>query len=162
VWDVLFPSVRPDDSAPQLFFEGLGFPLYCQRRKKGVRSDATTWTITNQHRVSSRGVERAGLSADQIKRVEDEFRRSRPPGQDLSNYPDHIYRTARDRPLLVVHLLAIGDEGDDLSEEEPVVAWSMSLPQSDREQQAVEYVVNPIWYARRYGGERDEEGIENA
>jgi len=162
VWDVLFPSVRPDDSSRQLVFERLGFRLHCQRRKKGDRSDATTWTITNQHRVSSRGVERAGLSAEQVKQARDEYKRSKSPDQDRGSYPDHIYRTVRGRPLMVVHLLAIGDEDDDLSEREPVVAWSMSLPQSDREQEAVEYVVNPTWYARRYGDERDEEGIENA
>ena len=32
------------------------------------------------------------------------------------------------RPLLVIHLLAIGKEEDDLSRNTPVVAWSISFP----------------------------------
>ena len=51
----------------------LGFPLICQRRAEGDRSDATTLMITNKQRVSSRGIARIGLDDEVARKAEDEY-----------------------------------------------------------------------------------------
>ncbi len=159
-WDVLFAGVKKPRGGNQdrvLVDHSLGFPLYCQRRRSGTRTDSRTLFITNKQRVSSRGIERVGLNEDQISACEGRYRELH-TGRTV-NYPDRIYRAVRRRPLLVVHLLAIGFEDSDLSDQRPVVAWSISFPRSDRPRETVEYVVNTTWLKERNEDEReDDEG----
>ena len=139
----------------------LGFDLVCQRRSPGRRSDEGTLLITNRQRVASRGLERVGLSEEQIRLAEQEYAEGidRSPGEPI-NYPDRIYRQVRKYPLLVVHLLAISaDEDDetDLSATEPTVAWSISFPRTEREETKVVYDVNTVWFKERYRDEDEDE-----
>ena len=158
-WDVLFPGVTPERAPPEsLHDSNLGFPLICQRRAPGSRSDERMLMITSRQRVSSRGIERTGLTDDEARRAEEHYDSRNPsPGARRSNYPDWIYRKVRTRPLLVVHLLAIGEAGDDLRCATPVVAWSISFPSTDREEDRVEYVVNTTWYREHYLDEDEDE-----
>ena len=155
-WDIYFPGLTRERAPPGFLVDSsLGFPLICQRRAEGrPRRDDATLLVTSRQRVSSRGIERTGLTESQVRRAEGDYRR-RYPGR--RNYPDRIYRKVRTRPLLVVHMLAIGDEGDDLSAHRAVVAWSISFPTTRREERKVEYVVNTTWYQEHYGDEDDEE-----
>ena len=158
-WDVLFAGVTPERAPPGLLKDSsLGFPLICQRRAPGRRSDDRMLMVTSRQRVSSRGIERTGLTDDEAHRVEEDYDSRNPsPGGGRANYPDWIYRKVRTRPLLVVHLLAIGEAGDDLSRKKPVVAWSISFPSTRREEERVEYVVNTTWFRERYLDEDDDE-----
>ena len=135
----------------------LGFPLICQRRAAGERSDDTTLLITNKQRVSSRGIARIGVDDGDARRAEDEYDADNVTATRRGNYPDWIYGRVRRRALLVVHLLAIGAEGDDLRGREPVVAWSISFPDTAREEERVEYVVNTTWEREHYLEDDDEE-----
>lgn len=160
-WDVLFAGVnepRGKDREKVLVDHSLGFPLYCQRRGPGERSEpGTTLFVTNRQRVSSRGIERVGLNKDRIRQSESAYRDAHP--DRAANYPDRIYRAVRERPLLVVHLLAIGNKGSDLSAQRPVVAWSISFPRSDRPRETVEYVVNTTWLSERLEDEREDDEL---
>ena len=149
-WDVLFAGVKRH-TEHSLVDGRLGFPLVCQRRAPGKRSDSLMLMVTNKQRVSSRGISRVGLTEEQAKRAERDYdaSRSRPGGG--SNYPDWIYSRAREKPLLVIHLLAIGKEGDDLSKANPVAAWSISFPGTRLVEKKVEYVVNTTWYREHFG-----------
>ena len=63
--------------------------------------------------------------------------------------------------MLVIHLLAIGNEDDDLSQNTPVAAWSISFPGTRLDERRVEYVVNTAWYQEHYGdddADDDEKG----
>ena len=153
-WDIFFPGVT-EERAPRrrLVDSSLGFRLVCQRRAAGSRSDDATLMVTSRQRVSSRGIEKTGLTDAEARGAEEDYRRRHP---DRVNYPDWIYREIRKKPLLVVHLLAIGEEGDDLDAQRPVVAWSISFPTTSREETRVEYVVNTTWYQEHYGDEDDE------
>ena len=154
-WDIYFPGVTQERAAPgTLEDSSLGFRLICQRRAAGPRSDAATLMVTSRQRVSSRGIERAGLTETEVRCAEEEYRQRYP---NRRNYPDWIYREVRTRPLLVVHMLAIGEAGHDLSADRPVVAWSISFPTTRREETRVEYVVNTTWYQEHYGDEDDDE-----
>ena len=164
VWDILFPGITSVEQSPKsLRDSSLGFPLVCQRRGAGDRSDARTLMVTNRQRVSSRGVEKTGLTEPEVRHAEAYFdsrqRGSKPEGR--ANYPDWTYRRFRSKPLLVVHLLAIGKEGDDLNNETPVVAWSISFPATQRDEETVEYAVNTTWYQEHYTDEDDDEDVAN-
>ena len=144
-WDVLLASVRSHDPKG-VTDTSLGLPIHCQRRSAGKRSTTgNTLRVTNKQRVASRGTEKAGLTDAQIDAAQQDYR-NRHSGKD--NFPDSIYRKVRDRPLLIVHLLTIGPDGDDLSNQKPVVAWSISFPRTEMEEKRVDYVVNTTWWRR--------------
>ena len=146
-WDVLFAGVKRENRK-SLTCDILGFHLVCQRRGWGAGSDELMLMVTNKRRVASRGVERAGISEAVIQRVEKEYRDS---NAGAKNYPDLIYRKERSKPLLVIHLLAIGEEGEDMSNEVPVVAWSLSVPKTEGPEERVEYVVTKTWIREQFG-----------
>ena len=163
LWDVLFVGTAHQPSG-SLTDDSLGFEIACQRRSPGKRSDSRTLLITNKQRVASRGMEKVGLSAAEIGLAEANYREnsaaqsSGASGDKRVNYPDLIYRRVRTRPLLMVHLLAIGGKGKDLSRSRPVVAWSMSFPETQREETTVEYVVNTTWFREHYGSDEEDPG----
>ena len=158
-WDVFFPSLK-GQSETSLVDSSLGFNIVCQRRSEGKRrSDEKTLYITEKQRVSSRGIERTGLSELEIETAERKYRNEKEPprsDEDL-NYPDLIYRRVRKRPLIVIHLLAIGSREQDLSGSTPVVAWSISFPQTNYEEKKAEYVVNTTWFRERFHEEDEDE-----
>ena len=157
-WDILFAGVtRTQASSMPLEDFSLGFPLVCQRRAPGRRSDDATLMITNKQRVSSRGIARIGLDDEEARRAEEDYDAKHATSTKRTNYPDRIYGPVRTRALLVVHLLAIGEKNDDLRGKKPVVAWSISFPATSREEKKVEYVVNTTWDRERYPEDDDEE-----
>ena len=159
-WDVLFAGVTPKQApARPLEDSSLGFPLICQRRAKGNRSDAATLMITNKQRVSSRGIARIGVDPEDARRAEEDYDAEKTTSTARTNYPDRIYGRVRARALLVIHLLAIGKADDDLREQRPVVAWSISFPKTAREEKKVEYVVNTTWHREHYQDDEDEDDV---
>ncbi len=159
-WDVLFVGVQRRHKR-SLFDQSLGFPLVCQRRTAGKRSDRSMLMVTNKQRVSSRGITKVGLTKSQIRTAESEYDANRSPTPGgTTNYPDHIYTRIRSKPLLVIHLLAIGAEDDDLSNADPVAAWSISFPETRLADKTVEYVVNTTWFQEHYGDD-DSDDDEN-
>ena len=159
-WDVLLSSVGKGSDA--VADESLGVPILCQRRTEGKRSDSKTLLVSNRQRVSSRGIEKTGLSPAQKKSVETEYRahlvrEGRPSNGRTPNYPDWAYRAKRTQPLLVVHLLEVLDSQGLAAFDNPVVAWSISFPPTRREEKRVEFVVNTTWLRERYGDDLDEE-----
>ena len=152
-WDIFFPGVT--SSTEPLLDSSLGFPLVCQRRAPGSRSDGTMLVVSEKQRVSSRGIARTGLTAEQARVAEQRYDGEK-PNPMRRNYPDWIYGRARRQPLLVVHLLAIGKAGEPLIEQDPVVAWSISFPTTARKEQKVEYVVNTTWHQEHYPDHSDE------
>lgn len=155
-WDVLVASSSRQDHVP-LVDKSLGIEITCQRRKKGKDSTSSTLLITDNQRVASRGVERTGLDDTVAAEAEEKFRSTADYKAGSTNYPDKIYRDVRTRPLLVLHLLSIGEKGDDLSGQKPVVAWSISFPRTGLEEDRVEYVVNTTWLRENHRHELDEE-----
>ena len=143
-WDVLIATTGDKDGMPDNTF---AIPVHCQKRTAGLRSDAKTLRITNKQRVASRGMEKTGLTPEQVAWAEVEYRDTNPPNRKGKyNYPDRIYRTKRDRPLLVVHMLDILDPATEKSlMPEPIVAWSLGLPNTSLPEERVDYVVTLQW-----------------
>src|SRR5205814_2010085 len=118
----------------------------CQRRAEGKPQSDQTLRVTDNQRVASRGVEKVGLDPAEVLAVEADYRSNENLKDGVvRNYPDRIYRARRPRPLLIVHLLVIGKASDDLSGQQPVVAWSISFPKTELPEDRVEYVVNTTW-----------------
>ena len=70
-WDVLFASVRTDTNAADT---SLGRRILRQRRTEGGRSDARTLLVGSRQRVSSRGIEKTGLTGEQRALAEEAYR----------------------------------------------------------------------------------------
>ena len=155
-WDVLFAAIA-DAEPTGLVDTSLGISLNCQRRGRGkpdsANDERTTLRITNKQRVASRGIEKTGLTSEQVAAAET----ARVSEKGSQNFPDRLYRQVRERPLLIVHMLAIGSKEDDLSQSLPVVAWSISFPETKLEQKLVEYVVNTTWWRENYREELDDD-----
>jgi hypothetical protein len=152
-WDVLFASlVRKDGKEVDNRF---GIPIVYQMRTAGSRSSADTLHVTNKQRVASRGVEKTGVPPEDARRAEEAYRakleheRRIEDADEALNYPDLIYRSVRGRPLLILHLLDIHPKAAG-QHKEPVVAWSISFPKSETDEERVSYVVNRTWLRENY------------
>ena len=151
-WDILFAGIQEREDG--LTDTSLGIRIFCQRRTAGTKSDATTLRVTNKQRVSSRGIEKTGLTKEEIETAEQRYRATEVLDATKSiNYPDRIYRTERKCPLLIVHLLEIKPET------KPVVAWSISFPRTGFEEKRVEYVVNTTWLQKNFPDDDEEEMV---
>ena len=154
LWDVLFAGVSDSHRALNPIDTSLGFEIVAQRRAKGERTDASSLYVSNKQRVASRGVEAVNLSDAQREAAEAGFRATLhggPARVGSTSYPDRIYRPIPRHPLIVIHLLAIGHEGDDLRTEKPVVAWSISFPPTNLPQKGVRFTVNSVWRQTNLG-----------
>lgn len=160
VWDVLFTSLQREAEKSTLD-NTLGIPIVCQRRTAGSRSDGGTLRITNKQRVSSRGVERTGLTREEITTAEARFRDDGGRrAADVVNFPDRIYRAVRRGPLLIVHLLDVVPEAGGADLPCPVVAWSISFPPTGKEESRVQYVVNTTWLQENYRADVEDDEME--
>jgi hypothetical protein len=159
-WDILFTSVSRTDEDTKTDNE-LGVAINRQFRRAGTNSTVSKLLVTNNQRVSSRGVEKTGLSVDEIALAESDYLKTNPKRSKdgTVNIPDRIYRNQRTRPLLIIHLLTIGPEKDDGKPEYPksVVAWSISFPATQKEEKLVEYVVNTTWLRENFRAEVEED-----
>ena len=159
-WNLYVPGIsNADDTA--LCTNLLGVELVCQRRKEGVKRNPSEIRITNNQRVATRGAEKIDLTPAQRETAEatyrNELRGRNKKNLGPINYPDIKYREQRTEPLLILHLLAIGEKDQDLSAEEPAIAWSISFPKSNLKEKTVEYVVNTTWLREHYTDEGDDD-----
>ena len=152
-WDILFGSVDTFHKDSRKWTDSsLGIDVNCQYRSAGSKSDSKTLRVTNKQRVSSRGIEKIGLTQEEIETAEQRYRATEVLDANKPiNYPDRIYRAERKRPLLIVHLLDIKPET------KPVVAWSISFPKTSFEEKRVEYVVNTTWLRENFPDDDEEE-----
>jgi hypothetical protein len=165
-WDVLLASVKPDEAKIENTTI-LNRTIHCQQRSFGKRSNDEVIRVTNKQRVASRGIERTGIDEEKIAAVEAKYlaekseERKKVERGEKPNFPDHIYRIARPRPLLIIHLLEIltpeGDSPPGWLPTEPVVAWGISFPATSKPEQKVEYVVGSVWLAENMPDDRDDE-----
>ena len=151
-WDILFASVDTFHKDSRRWTDSsLEIDINCQYRSAG-KSDSTTLRVTSKQRVSSRGIEKTGLTQEEIETAEQRYRATEVLDANKPiNYPDRIYRAERKRPLLVIHLLDISPETG------PVVAWSISFPKTAFEEKRVEYVVNTTWLRENFPDDDEEE-----
>lgn len=161
-WDVLFASLRLSGQSKDTDDMSLGIRIRRQHRNEGEWRDNKTLLVSNRQRVSTRGIDRTGLTSEQRNEAEEWYRvRLKEEGRfkegdSEPNYPDWIYRLRRTRPLLMVHLLDVEARSPGNPVSAPVVAWGISFPPTRIEERPVEYVVNTTWIRENYRDEIDE------
>jgi hypothetical protein len=171
-WDILFASVSRQSGDDVLVDNSLGLTIRCQRREAGSKSDKTTLRISNKQRVASRGVERTGLTPDQVSFAEETYRADATSEASAPNYPDRIYRSVREKPLLIIHLLKIapdpqratppdGPAAAPMGESQtPILAYSISFPPAKMTEKKVVYVVNTTWLRENFREELEPEEMD--
>lgn len=167
-WDVLFAGIKRGDSSP-LRFPGIG--LKCQSRTIGDKSNESVLEIGNKNRVSTRGIDKTGLSEEEIKEVDRDWKSKNPK---KPNVPDLKYRYRRTRPLLVIHEIEVIAPEDDQNgltgfvPEKPVIAWSISFPVSEVRRgfdDTVEYEANEVFMKQlelEMNNEAEDDGEEES
>jgi hypothetical protein len=153
-WNIYIPSNSSPDYSPPLATNIFGVEVICQRRKIGKHSNDVETRITDNQRVASPSQERVDLDPELVQRAKETYLKDNPSKRTV---PGAVYRTLRKKPLLILHLLAMGDKDDDFSKHEPTVAWSISFPESHISGGTVEYIVNTTWFRDRYLQEESED-----
>ena len=165
-WDVLIASLKPEPETDQL--DPNGWSIVPINRSIGA-DDLAKGILTvsgSSARVTSRGMERAGLSDTLIKLAESDYREEKGLLPDAKvNFPDRIYRARRERPLFILFNVRV-KQGDDLNDEnvamipdEPIVGWGMSFPVSARPDQKVEYILNTTKLRELFGDADEDEDM---
>ncbi len=143
-WDVLLINPQSGDS-PITRTVG-SITINAQRRT--VQKETESSIKFPNRRVASGNIEKLGLDSDQQERA-----LYLANGKKMS---DAIYREARDKPLLMLHLLDCRDGQDEEQSifAEGALGWGMSFPGSPgskKPKKLVEYVVNTVWWKNEYG-----------
>lgn len=150
-WNVILVSLAKEDKT-KICVEVDNFQVRSQIRKVTEYPDKGGNGIAlNKRRVASRGLEKVGLSPEQVSQAEDNY--------SGENVPDHAYRSIRKSPLLMLHLLDCRVNNDRLFEK-GITAYGISFPGeagSRKPQKLVEYVVNTTWWRNEYFDLLDEE-----
>jgi hypothetical protein len=162
-WDVLIVSLKPTPKKGEEPIAGWNLvPIHRaigpEDLPRGILSVSGA-----SARVASRGMERAGLTQEQIEQAKADFLVGKPkPLGKEPNYPDRIFRARRQRPLLLVYNVRVKDENANehqrrLLPSDPVVAWGISFPMSSRPDEKVEYILNTTKLREIFGEEDEDE-----
>ena len=60
----------------------------------------------------------------------------------------------------MIHLIDIDAKGQGDPLNQPVVAWGISFPATDKEEKRVEYVVNTTWIRENFSDDVDEDEMQ--
>jgi hypothetical protein len=115
----------------------------------------------NKRRVASRGIEKAGLSAEQLDAAIAAHAKAQAEGEAGKTIADRFYREQRTRPLLMLHFLTAINEKEGEVHGKRHAAYGISFPglrPGEVEKQVV-YTANLVAYRQIYG-ELDADGDE--
>ena len=169
-WDVLIVSVRSKE--PKSVIDFGGWQIGPVKRRVGASElrEGVFAISGKRSRVASRGVEKTGVAPEAAEEAEATYREDNEiTANEHVNYPDRIYREARLRPLLILHLvrpfLPRSESADEsqvraLSEEDPIVAWGISFPKSSKPDKPIVYVANMTMLKGMYGEEDTDEDAD--
>jgi hypothetical protein len=150
-WDVAIPNGGEDE------IDFLGVRIKPQKRTVEINNQAGAIVVSgSKARVGSRGVEREGISPEQIRMMEEEYKAMKPG----KNVPDHEYRKIRHRPLLLIHVVKAYCDGEPYdSGGHPLIALGLSFPKFDDSGIAgrVKYRVNLVEWRSMFESEADDE-----
>jgi len=155
LWDVVLVSLdtlQKNNSYFTLPIEN-SFNIIPPMRTAGkTTSDGKGVEVSSRRKMASQGIEKAGLTAEQIARAEvsDRF---------LRGDKDGAYRENRTKPLLVLFLANLDRKGETFNQV-PVYAASFPYITRDYEYAGEEYVANIQWINENYGLFEDDEDDE--
>jgi len=141
LWDILIPN--GSDKPIQL---NSNISINLQRRKVSIDEMGKFLSINeNKMKVASGGIEKEGLTNQQIDAAEKHFY-SNENNQNTKNVPDKIYRKFRSRPLLILHFLAGYVNGENFKTPNGIslIALGISFPTLENESRKIHYRINLV------------------
>ena len=144
LWDLFIPSPLGTSSVTL----GCGLQPTLQKRACTFHFNDGTSSISlsSRGKVAGRGLEKVGLSLEEIKTLEEQWRSKHP---DRTSIADKAYRYIGRKPLIAIHFLNISESLEKQKTppplEFPVTAWSISFQPSQLRENTVEYRVNRSW-----------------
>ncbi|MFA8643965.1 Z1 domain-containing protein [Xanthomonas campestris pv. campestris] len=161
-WDVVLVSnsrAKAPDDVEDLHGLSIGLQERIVEQRKISRFENALLVSGTKRRVASRGVERIGLSDEEVQRAKAAH------GESKKSIPDRLYRAERTRPLLMLHLLRTKTKEHAKGEKvlgEMYAAYGLSFPklESGKEEKLVRYTANLIAYRELYGSIDDEQDDE--
>ena len=109
--------------------------------RESARKYEDMWRLSKD-RVASRGDEKLGLTEDEKSEAVELAK------QSGKNPSDFHYRAIRSKPLLMVHALDLGKNGNS---QKGIPAFGISFPPGDYSE-GVEVVANTVWVNQLHGG----------
>jgi hypothetical protein len=148
-WDVVLPQGKGDGRE-------LGGVIVRRNQRNVKLREGSILVSGRSARVGSRGIEKEGLSEEQIREVNEE---------NKGNIPDRKYREKRERPLLLIHVIEPSvDDGDDKELPDDLIALGLSFPRFNDADVAkrVRYRVNLVEWNAMVEHEIDDEVEDEA
>lgn len=160
LWDIALVSVSKAEKENQIFSLPIenSISIIQPYRKKGkTTSDNKGVEVTSRRRMASQGVEKTGLTDEQIAQAEVDLKDGK------TKNIDKAYRSRRSKPLLVLFLANL--ENDDGTLAYPHAAiYGISFPHINRDYdyEGEEYIANKQWILENYGALEDDDEAEDA
>ena len=111
-------------------------------------------------KVSSRGIERVGLSEHAVKKAIDTWtienaERIKKGTEKIDGYPDSIFRLKGRNPLLIIHFIDLfkdkySNRQFNELQDFAYTTWSISFPPTEYEQKKTDYIVNKVWIQQNF------------
>ena len=155
-WDVVIPNGR---STTQMSITN-GISVQLQNRKLEVNTERRYLLISGKKmRVGSRGVEKEGMSREQIDAAEKEFWADS-TNIDKKSVSDKAYRKFRSRPLLILHFME-GTENDQsfaAPQGTALTALGLSFPELSTQSSRITYRINLVEIRNLVSSDETDEG----
>ncbi len=150
--DIIFRSIENNDEDLQ--------SLKLGKQKRSVIIYEDCWK-TPKARVAGRGDERIGLSQEQLiyaRQLAEEYHNKDP--KKSRNPSDVHFRTVRDKPLLMLHILEMQVNGCAIAGGERVPAFGLSFPVSNFGKTVI-VAANKVWRDTMQDMDFEEEDIDD-
>ena len=157
-WNVVVASSSTAGGDRRLAIEGIEIGL---QERSMIRHKSALQVSGNKRRVASRGIEKAGLSPDEVAAAVAAHQAAQDEGKAGKMMADRFYREQRSRPLLMLHfLLALNDKDTEVDGKQHA-AYGISFPalRPGETEKQVAYTANLVAFRQIYG-DLDAEGDE--
>lgn len=132
------------------------FTLGAQERS-AKNATSNEWRLS-KHRLASRGDEKLGLSESQLTMAAEEAKND--TNSKVNKPSDIHYRTIRNKPLLMIHILQPTETELTELKEQRVSAFGVSFP-NDLFGTEIKVVANRVWLEQMYGSLEDDPDAED-
>lgn len=138
-WDVFLPN---GSSEQDYFLEGAQGTITVKREKRRItESDGMIKVSGTKVRVGSGGGTKAGLTDEQIKKIEEEFKGA---NTDRKSVPDNAYLIKNRKPLLILHVIeCLQKDKKNPKIPDTLFALGIGLP-GDGTVETANYMVNQV------------------
>jgi hypothetical protein len=169
-WDVALVSLETIENKNQLFVlpTESSLSVNLPRRAMGKpTSDGKGVEVSSRRRMASQGIERIGLTDDQIEKAKkligltDGRAATAKNSKGTVKNIDQAYRLHRSKPLLVLFLANLeGADGNLIYPHAPIYGISFPYINRDYDYEGEEYVANAQWIRENFGASEDDDEAE--